>query len=114
MKSLPFFEAASVFPNYMYFFSTKTSVFDRHTEELVLVLVLLIVGGENILVEQHQFRVIRAGFRELGEFLSDGSDQAGLSLHAVVIGHGGMRITDSEFLRVPRAWHIPRRHSQRD
>jgi hypothetical protein len=46
-------------------------------------------------VEQYQFRVIRAGFREVGKILSNRSDQAGLSLHALVIGHRAMRIAGS-------------------
>jgi hypothetical protein len=75
-------EAASVLPNHTHFFPTKTSVLNRHTEERVFV--LLVVGGKGVLVEQHQFRVIRTSFREIGKVLSDGGNQAGLSLHAFV------------------------------
>lgn len=57
------------------------------------------LGGAN------QFRVIRAGFREVGKIPSDRSDQAGVALHVLVVGHSGMRIVDSlganEFRRVP-------------
>ena len=73
LNSLFFGKAASVFPNHTYFFPTETSVLDRHTEEPVLI--LLIVGGESILVKQHQVRLIRARFRELWERLPDSSDQ---------------------------------------
>jgi len=52
----------------------------------------LVVGGKGVLVEQYEFRVIRAGFREVGKILSNRSDQAGLSLHAFVIGHRGRSI----------------------
>jgi hypothetical protein len=37
-------------------------------------------GDKGVLVEQHQFRVIGAGFRELWKLPSDCRDQAGLSL----------------------------------
>ena len=39
-------------------------------------------------MEQHQFRVIRAGFREFGELFSDRRAQIGLSLQALLVGHG--------------------------
>ena len=52
------------------------------------------------MVEQHQFRVIR--FRELEKILSDGRDQAGLSLDAFVSGYGGMRIADPKSERIHR------------
>ena len=80
-----FAERASVLPDHSYFFPTKTCVFDRHAEERVFV--LLVVGSKRVLVEQHEFRVIRARFRELRKLFSDGRDQAGLSLHASVVGH---------------------------
>jgi hypothetical protein len=85
-------EAASILPNYAHFFPTKTCVLDRHTEELVFV--LLVVGSESVLMEQHQLRVIRACFREFGELCSDNGDEAGLSLHPFVIGHLATRIAD--------------------
>ena len=88
-----FTETASVLSDHTHFLPTETSVFDRHAEERVFV--LLVVGGKGVLVEQHQFRVIRARFREVWKLLSDGRDQAGLSLHAFVIGHSAMRIADS-------------------
>ena len=47
-------------------------------------------------MEQDQFRVIRARFRELGKLLLNGSEQAGLSLISFVIGHRAMRIADPE------------------
>lgn len=53
--------------------------------------------------EATQFRVIRACFRKLRKFLSDGSDQDGLPLHAFVVGHRAMRIADSESVKVPQA-----------
>jgi len=87
-------EGASVFPDHAHFLPTEASVLDRHAEEHVFV--LLVVGGKGVLVEQHQFRVIRARFREVGKLLPDGSDQAGLTLHAFVVGHRAMRIADSE------------------
>ena len=65
-------------------------------------LILLVVGSKGVLVEQHQFRVIRAGFREVGKIPSNRSDQAGLSLHPFVIGHRAMRIADSECVRIPQ------------
>jgi hypothetical protein len=42
---------------------------DRHAEELVFA--FLVVGGKGVLVEQHQFRVVRARFREVGKLHSD-------------------------------------------
>lgn len=78
-------EGASIFLDHAHLFSTEASVFDRHSKERVFV--LLVVGGEGVLVEQHQFCVIRARFRKLWKFLSDGSDQAGFPLHAFVVGH---------------------------
>ena len=87
-------ESASVLPNHAHFFPTETCVFDRHAEERVFV--LLVVGGKGVLVEQHQFRVIRARFREVWKFLSDSRDQTGLSLHALVIGRHTKRIADPE------------------
>jgi hypothetical protein len=93
-------ERASVLPNHAHFFPTETSVFDRHAEERVFV--LLVVGGKGVLMEQHQFRVIRAGFRELWKSFSDGRDQAGLSLRPFVIGHRAMRIADSGCGRIPQ------------
>jgi hypothetical protein len=61
-------------------------------------------------VEQDQFRVIHSRLREHGKLPSDGGDQAGLSLHAFVIGHRAMRIADSEFGQAPQVENIPRRH----
>jgi hypothetical protein len=89
-----FTQSASVFSDHAYFLPTEASVFYRHAEEQVFI--LLVVSGKGVLVEQHQFRVIRAGFREIGKLRSDGRDQAGLSLHALVIRHRAMRIADSE------------------
>lgn len=89
-----FTKSAAVLPNYTHFFPTETSVFDRHAEERVFI--LLVVGSKGVLVEQDQFRVIRTGFREVGKLLPDGSDQAGLSSHAFVVGHRSMGIADSE------------------
>jgi hypothetical protein len=95
-----FAEAASVLPNHSHLFPTKTSVLDRPAEERVFV--LLVVGGKGVSVEQHQFGVIGAHFRELRKILSNRSDQAGLSLHAFVIGHLAMRIGDAESARIPQ------------
>ena len=94
LDSFLFVERASVLPDHAHFLATETCIFDRHAEERVFV--LLVVGSKRVLVEQHQFRVIRAGFREVGKVLSNRSDQAGLSLHSFVVGHGAMRIADSE------------------
>jgi hypothetical protein len=49
LKSPFFGKAASIPPDYTHLFPTETSVLDRHPEERVLV--LLIVGGESILVK---------------------------------------------------------------
>jgi hypothetical protein len=100
-------EAASVLPDHTHFLPTETCVLDCHAEERVFV--LLGVGSEGILVEQHLFRVIRARLCKLGKLLSDSSDQAGLSLHAFVIGHRAMRIADPESVRIPQVGSIPRR-----
>jgi hypothetical protein len=100
LNSIVFGKAASVLPDHAHFFPTQTSVLDRHAEERVFV--LLVVGGKGVLVEQHQFRVIRARFRELRKLLPDGWDHAGLSLHSFVTGHLAMRIADSESGRIPQ------------
>jgi hypothetical protein len=78
-------KGASVLPKHAHLFPTETSVLDRHAEERVFV--LLIVGSKGVLMEQHQFRFIRARFREVGKILSDGRDQVGLPLHALVTVH---------------------------
>lgn len=93
MDSLPFAERASVPSNHAHFFPTEARVLDRHAEERVFI--FLVIGCEGILVEQNQFRVIRAGFRELWKLPSDRGDQAGLSLHAFIIGH---RLLLSQFV----------------
>ena len=49
---------AAVLPDLARFLATQTCVLDRHAEERVFV--LLVVGGKGVLVEQYQFRVIRA------------------------------------------------------
>jgi hypothetical protein len=95
LNSFFFVKTASIFPNYTHFFHTETSVLDRHAEERLFV--LLVVGSEGVLVEQHQFGVIRAGFREFGKFPSDGGDQIRLSLHSFVVRHRATRIADSEW-----------------
>ena len=94
LDSLPFAKCAPILSDHPNFLPTETCVLDRHAEALVFV--LLVVGGKGVLVKQHRFRVIRACFREFGKLRSDGGDQAGLSLHALVIGHRVMRIADSE------------------
>ena len=104
-------EAAPILPDHTYFFPTQPCVLDRHAKEHVFV--LLVVGGKGVLVEQDQFRVIRAGFREFGKFRSDGRDQAGLSLIAFVIGHRGTRIADAESERIPQLGSTLRHHSAR-
>jgi hypothetical protein len=85
LNSLFFAEAASVLPDHTHFLATQTRVLDSHAEEHVFV--LLVVGGKGVLVQQHQFRVIRARFREVGKIFSNRSDQAGLTLHAFVTIH---------------------------
>jgi hypothetical protein len=62
-----FTESASVLSNHAHFLATETSVFDGHAEERVFV--LLVIGSKGVLVEQHQFRVIGARFREVGSCL---------------------------------------------
>jgi hypothetical protein len=86
LKSLFFGKAVPIFPDHPHFLPTETCVLYRHSEEQVFV--VLVVGSKGVLVEQHQFRVIRAGFREVGKILSNRSDQAGLSLHPFVVSHG--------------------------
>ncbi len=83
---------AAVFTNHAHFLAPETCILDRHTEQNVFV--LLVIGSKGVLVEQHELGVIRARFREVGELLPDGSDQAGLSLHPFVVGHRAMRIAD--------------------
>jgi hypothetical protein len=71
------FESLPILPGHPHFFPSKASILDRHAEERVFV--LLVVGGKGVLVEQHQFRVIRARFCEFRKLRSDGRDQAGLT-----------------------------------
>jgi hypothetical protein len=78
----------------------ETCIFDRHAEEREFV--LLVVGSKCVLVEQDHFRVVRAGFREVGKILSNRSDQAGLFLHALVVSHGAKRIADSGCTGIPQ------------
>ena len=107
-----FAESASVLPNHTHFLPTETRILDRHAEEHVFV--VLIVGSKSVLVKQHQFRVIRARFREVGKILSNRGDQAGLSLHPFVVGHRAMRIADSESVRIPQVANTPRHHWRRN
>jgi hypothetical protein len=72
LNSLFLGKAAPIPLDQPHFLAAQTCVLDRHAEERVLV--LLVVGGKGVLVEQHQFRVIRAGFREVWKILSDRSD----------------------------------------
>src|ERR1035441_1507128 len=55
------------------FLPTEACILDCHAEERVFV--LLVVGGKGVLVKQHQFRVVRAGFREFGKLRSDFREQ---------------------------------------
>ena len=91
----------------LFFPITRTS-FPRRPAYLIAmprrqVFVFLVVGSKGVLVKQHQFRVIRARFRELRKLLPDGCDQAGLPLHAFVTVHRATRIADSELARLHRA-----------
>jgi hypothetical protein len=104
-------EAASVLHDHAHFLATETRILDRHAEEGVFV--LLVIGSKGVLVEQHQFRINRARFRKIGKLPSDSGDQAGLSLHSFVIGHGAMRIAAPDPVRVPRAGSTARHHSPR-
>jgi hypothetical protein len=61
-----------------------------------------VTDRKRVLVEQHYFCIIRAGVREVGKLLPDGSDQAGLSLHAFVVGHRAKSIADPESGRIPQ------------
>ena len=95
-----------------FFPMTRTSLPRRpayliaHAKEQVFV--LLVIGGKGVLVEQHQFRVIRAHFREVRKLRSDVRNQARFSLHALVIGHRAMRIADPEPVRIPQMEMTPR------
>jgi hypothetical protein len=64
----------------------------------------MIMAGPRMarLVVPWLFRVMGAPSRELRKLLLDGSDQTGLSLHALVIRHRAVRMADSESPRVPR------------
>lgn len=90
LDALLFTKGASVLPDHTHFLAAQTRVLDCHAEKRVFV--LLVIGGEGVLVKQYQFRIIHARFRELRKLLSDRCDQAGLSLHAFVSSHRAMRI----------------------
>ena len=69
MRSLDcafFAEGLPIPPNHAHFLATETCILDRHAEQHVFV--LLVVGGKGVLVEQHQFGVIRARFANSGSF----------------------------------------------
>jgi hypothetical protein len=53
------FESLPNPPNHVHFLPTETCVLDRHAEKYVFV--LLVVAGKSVLMEQHEFRVIRDG-----------------------------------------------------
>ncbi len=78
-----FADSAPVLSNHADFLSTQTCILDSHAEEHVFA--VLVAGGKGILVEQHQFRVIRARFCELGEFPSDGGDQGGRCVRSSLV-----------------------------
>jgi hypothetical protein len=79
-------KGASVLPNHAHFFPTETSVFDRHAEEHVFV--FLVVGSKGVLVEHDNLNIGGAHPREVRKLLPDGRDQAGLSLHSLLVAHG--------------------------
>jgi hypothetical protein len=79
-------KTASILPNDTHFFSSEARILDRHTEQQVLV--FLIVGGKGILVQHDSLNIGGAHPREVGKLLPDGCDQAGLSLHSLLVGHG--------------------------
>lgn len=88
LDALFFVDSSPILPDHTHFLPTESGVLDHliaNAEERVFV--LLVVGRKGVLVEQHQFRVICAGFREFGKLRWDGRDQAGLSPHALVVGH---------------------------
>ena len=100
-------ECASVLADHTHLLPTESGVLDRHADQRVLV--FLVVATKSVLVELYLFCVIRARFRELRKFLSDGRDQAGLSLHSLFIGHGAMRIADPD-----RAFCLKEDYRKRD
>ncbi len=109
LHSVFFAECLSALPDHTNFLATETCILYRHAEECVFV--FLVVGGKGVLMEQNQFCVIRAGFREFRKCFSDHCDQARLSLHAFVIGNHAKRIADSESERVLHAPNANERSS---
>jgi hypothetical protein len=99
LDSVLFPEGASVFPDHAHLFPTETSILNRHAEERVFV--VLVIGGKGIGVASPVPRHPRTLSRTR-EAPFDGGDQAGLSLHAFVIGHRVMRIADSGRERTPQ------------
>jgi hypothetical protein len=102
-------ERLSILPDHTHLFPTETSVLDRHAEQHVLV--LLVVGSKGVLVQYDSLNIGGAHPREVRKLLPDGCDQAGLSLHALVIDHRAKRIADSDSQQAPRDASIPRRRS---
>ena len=78
-------------------FPTETSVLDRHAEERVFV--PTVIGGKTSWWSKTSSWRPRT-FSRTREAPFDGGDQAGLSLHAFVVGHGAKRISDSESVSV--------------
>ena len=93
LDSVLFAKRASVLPDHAHFFTTETSVFDRHAEESVFV---VLVVGSKASWSSNTSSASSARFREVGKILSNRSDQAGLPLHAFVTVHRATRIADFE------------------
>jgi hypothetical protein len=85
LDSLLFEDSAPILSDHAHFLSSKARVFDSHSEEHVLV--FLVIGSKGVLVEQNLFGVFRAHLCEVRELPSDGSDQMRLALHAFFVCH---------------------------
>jgi hypothetical protein len=86
LNSLFFGKAAPILSNHMHFFLPESGVLNRHAEQHVLV--LLVVRGEGVLMQYDSLNIGGAHPREVRKLLPDGCDQAGLSLHSLLVVHG--------------------------
>jgi hypothetical protein len=62
-------QRAPILPDHAHFFPTETCVLDRHAEERVFV--LLVVGGECVLVEHDNLNIGGAHLHEVRKLLPD-------------------------------------------